>query len=71
MEKSLIPKGVFLLRKEQAQAGIPRFMPQNQAVEGSFPPRRGALWTCPPFCTQFVDKIVSKAKRTMLSLCFQ
>ena len=71
MEKSLIPKGVFPLRKEQAQARIPPFLPQNQAVEGIFPARRGALWTCPPFCTQFVDKIVSKGGQTMPSPCFQ
>jgi hypothetical protein len=55
MEKSLIPKGVFLLRKEQAQARISPFLPQNQALKelfqragercGLVPPSAHNLWT--------------------------
>jgi hypothetical protein len=69
MEKSLIPKGVFALRKEQANKQNRSFLPQIQAARRHFSALPGSLWTYPPFCTHFVDKVVSKAKGSMVSLC--
>lgn len=70
MEKSLIPKGVFGLRKEQANEENRPVLPQNRAAAGRFSRVGRALATYPSFCTHFVDNIVSKAQGTMLSLCF-
>ncbi len=70
MEKSLIPKGVFRLRKEQAKGENGPFLPQIKAAARRFSRAQGPAPTYPSFCTFFVDNIVSKAQGTMLSLCF-